>query len=1190
VVDTSLTAGEAINVTQTATASETVKAAAAMATAEVEWYRKGVIYQMHVKSFCDSNGDGIGDFAGALTKLDYLEELGVTAVWLLPFYPSPLKDDGYDIADYVSVNPSYGTMDDAKAFIAEAHRRGIRVITELVINHTSDQHPWFQRARRSPKGSPERDFYVWNDTPDKYPGVRVIFKDFEPSNWTFDNVAQQYYWHRFFHHQPDLNFDSPSVIQAVFDVCDFWMALGVDGVRLDAIPYLFERDGTSCENLPETHAFLKRFRKHVDTHWPGRMLLAEANQWPEDAIKYFGDGDECQMNFHFPLMPRLFMSLRMEDRNPIIDILEQTPPLPPGAQWAMFLRNHDELTLEMVTDEERDYMWRVYASDPVARINMGIRRRLAPLLNGSRRKIELMNALLFSMPGTPVVYYGDEIGMGDNIFQGDRNGVRTPMQWSGDRNAGFSRANPQRLFLPVIIDPEYHYETVNVEAQQSNTSSLLWWMRRLIALRSHHAVFGVGDITFLAPANPKVLAFVRQGAGEAVLVVANLSRFSQPVELDLSAHVGGTPVEMFGNVRFPTVGEDGRFTLAVGPHGFYWFLIDPAEPAAAAELAVPEVRVASITSAPLADPGFAREMERRLPRLLPTLRWFTAKARHIRNVRVVARVPVPADPGVAGNARAATDTATARAVFLVEVEYDDGEPDVYAMPLSAAPAEQPPTDPAARGFLHVTDGQQSGWWVIADGTTDPTFARLLLRTAALGGTIGSEAVRLIGRTIGKPITASELVNLPVKLPKAEQSNSNVLIDERFILKLYRRLGDGVNPELEIGEHLTRVGFTNTAALAGAIEVVTRGGGPSTTPRTLAVLLTFIPNQGDAWEAFLDYAQRFFEVWRAVEPERAPGLCLPGDGGCDTDADSPPADIAELIGEPLELARLLGRRTAEMHAALANSLDGNPDFAPEPYSPTYQRALLQSMRNTTKAAFAVLSARAGTLAGDAAAMAQDLLGREADVLRSFRELTQHPVNAPRIRCHGDYHLGQVLWTGKDFVIIDFEGEPLRSIGERRLKRSGFKDVAGMVRSFDYAAWSGLRRHWDLLPPDNRPAIEDRDRRGAELWGSWLGREFVRAYTLQLGEVAPALLPAERHDTELLLRSWVLEKALYEVRYELNSRPDWAEIPLRAILAILGPHAAAATASGTTGVVAAFEGHATNQGSELPDETGTERGQA
>jgi maltose alpha-D-glucosyltransferase/alpha-amylase len=1168
--------------------------ASAPAAAEVEWYRKAVIYQMHVKSFADSNGDGIGDFAGALSKLDYLEELGVTAVWLLPFYPSPLRDDGYDIADYTSVNASYGTMEDAKAFIAEAHRRGIKVITELVINHTSDQHAWFQKARRSPKGSPARDFYVWSDTPDKYDGVRIIFKDFEPSNWTYDNVAQQYYWHRFFSHQPDLNFDNPAVLKAVFEVCDFWMALGVDGVRLDAIPYLYEREGTSCENLPETHQFLRDFRKHVDTKWPGRMLLAEANQWPEDAIKYFGDGDECHMNFHFPLMPRLFMSLRMEDRNPIIDILEQTPPLPKGAQWAMFLRNHDELTLEMVTDEERDYMWRVYASDPVARINMGIRRRLAPLLNNSRRKIELMNALLFSMPGTPVMYYGDEIGMGDNIFLGDRNGVRTPMQWSGDRNAGFSRANPQRLFLPLITDPEYHYETVNVETELSNPSSLLWWMRRLVALRSHHAVFGVGEIVFLSPVNPKVLAFLRQGAGETILVVANLSRFSQPVELDLSALVGGTPVEMFGNVRFPTVEQGGRYPLAVGPHGFFWFLIEPAEPVAEAAATVPEIRVASVTVAPLADPGFAREMERRLPRLLPQMRWFTSKARHIRSVRVLARIPIPIDPGVVGDARPVGDgappPATARAVFLIEVEYTDGEPDVYAMPLSARPAEAAPTDPAARGFLHVTDGTRAGWWVVTDGTTDPAFARLMLRTAAVGGSIGVDGTRLVGRPIGTPIPSAELATLPVKLPKAEQSNSNVLIDERFILKLYRRLGDGVNPELEIGEHLTRVGFTNTAPLAGAIEVVRRDGAMATPPQTIAVLLTFVPNQGDAWEAFLDYAQRFFEAWEAITPDRAQTLCLPGDRGCG-ETDMPPADVAEMIGEPLELARLLGRRTAEMHAALANADDGNPSFAPEPYSQTYQRALLQSMRNTTRGAFHVLQARIGTLTGDAADMGRDLLGREADVLRSFRELTGHPVRAPRIRCHGDYHLGQVLWTGKDFVIIDFEGEPLRSIGERRLKRSPYKDVAGMVRSFDYAAWSGLRRHWDVMPPDHRAATADRDKRGAELWGSWLGREFVRAYTLRLGEVAPHLLPANPRDTELLLRSWVLEKALYEVRYELNSRPDWAEIPLRAILSILGPSASAATTAGTTGVTAAAGGGTTNQGSEIPTdvEGRKERGQ-
>ena len=1114
------------------------------------WYRNAVIYQMHVRSFSDSNDDGNGDFVGALSKLDYLEELGVTAVWLLPFYPSPSRDDGYDIADYVSVNPRYGTIEDFKRFIDEAHRRQIRVITELVINHTSDQHEWFQRARKAPKGSPERDFYVWSDTPEKYEGVRVIFNDSEPSNWTYDREAGQYFWHRFYHHQPDLNFDNPAVHAAVLEVCDFWMTLGVDGVRLDAIPYLFEREGTSCENLPETHEYLKSLRRHVDENWPGRMLLAEANQWPEDAIAYFGDdgkggGDECHMNFHFPLMPRLFMSLRMEDRNPIIDILEQTPALPKNAQWAMFLRNHDELTLEMVTDEERDYMWRVYASDPVARINMGIRRRLAPLLDNNRRKIELMNALLFSMPGTPVMYYGDEIGMGDNIFLGDRNGVRTPMQWSGDRNAGFSRAKPHQLFQPVIIDPEYNAEALNVENQQANPSSLLVWMRRLIALRKSHPVLGVGEIHFLAPANPKVLAFLRSDETQTILVVANLSRFAQPVELDLTQFAGFTPVEMFGNVKFPTIGANGDYMLSVGAHSFYWFVLQPA--AATAETALPpEVKVTLQGDALLNDPAFSRGLMARLPRLLPTRRWFVSKAKAIGQTTVVAKLPM-----------ASTDDSE-RVLFLVNVEFNEGEPETYAMPLIATPqAEDAMPEP---GVMRVTDAR-GRHWLVRDGMTDAEFARDLLHLAMDGTEVAGKALRLVGRRIDGPAAeaSSDLDALAPKLPDREQSNTNVVFGDQLIFKLYRRLGEGVNPELEIGEHLTHVGFGNTAALAGTIELVGRGQ-----PQTLGVVLGFVPNQGDAWGLFLDYGQRFFEAMGAVSADQAKHLCLPGDPGCSGAEIDPPADVASLIAEPLELARLLGRRTAEMHAAMADA-DGDAAFTPEPYSAVYQRGLMQSMRNTTRAAMATVRKRVGTLTGEARELAEQLIAREDDVLNLFRELTSRPVKAPRIRVHGDYHLGQVLWTGKDFVIIDFEGEPLRSVGERRLKRSTFRDVAGIVRSFDYAGWTALRKHWDLLPPDHIAGGRERDTRGARLWGSWLGHEFVRAYTAHLRTIKADLLPPDLADSELVLRSWVLEKALYEVGYELNSRPDWVDIPLRAVMTILGSPLGASTAA--SGLVAA-----------------------
>src|SRR5256886_10991547 len=543
------------------------------------WYKDAVIYELRVRSYMDSNGDGVGDFRGLTEKLDYLQDLGVSALWLLPICPSPGRDDGYDISDYTDVHPDVGTIDDFKMFLDEAHRRGLRVITELVLNHTSDQHPWFQRARRAPVGSPERNFYVWSDTPERYKDARIIFKDFEPSNWSWDPLAKQYFWHSFFAHQPDLNFDSIAVHDAMLGVVDFWFGLGVDGLRLDAVPYLYERDDTNCENLTETHAFLKKLRAHVDQRFQDRMLLAEANQWPEDAAQYFGSGDECQMNFHFPIMPRIFMSIHMEDRLPIADILAQTPQIPANCQWALFLRNHDELTLEMVTDEERDYMYRAFAHEPSMRINLGIRRRLAPLVGNDRRQVELMNALLMSLPGTPVLYYGDEIGMGDNIFLGDRNGVRTPMQWAPDRNAGYSRANPQRLILPVIIDPEYHYESLNVESQQANPNSLLWWMKRLIALRKRFQAFGRGTIEFLQPENPKVLAFIRQFEDETVLVVANLSRFTQFVELDLRSFKGRVPIELIGRTRFPPIGEL-PYLMTPGEHAFSWFSLDEPRTAA----------------------------------------------------------------------------------------------------------------------------------------------------------------------------------------------------------------------------------------------------------------------------------------------------------------------------------------------------------------------------------------------------------------------------------------------------------------------------------------------------------------------------------------------------------------------------------------------------------------------------------
>ncbi|HWO72082.1 MAG TPA: maltose alpha-D-glucosyltransferase, partial [Dehalococcoidia bacterium] len=805
------------------------------------WYKDAIIYEVHVRAFFDSDGDGVGDFAGLTQKLDYLKDLGVTAIWLLPFYPSPLLDDGYDIADYTDVHPSYGTLREVRTFIREAHRRGLRVITELVCNHTSDQHAWFQRARRAPRSSPQRDFYVWSDSPDRYKGARIIFKDFESSNWTWDPVAGAYYWHRFYRHQPDLNFDNPRVREAIMRVMDFWLEMGVDGLRLDAIPYLYEREGTSCENLPETFEFLRELRAHIDANFQDRMLLAEANQWPEDAVNYFGRGDLCHMAFHFPLMPRLFMSIHMEDRFPIVDIVRQTPPIPETCQWAVFLRNHDELTLEMVTDEERDYMYRVYAVDQSMRINLGIRRRLAPLLGNHRRRIELMNGLLFSLPGTPVIYYGDEIGMGDNVYLGDRNGVRMPMQWSADRNAGFSKANPQRLYLPVIIDPEYHYETVNVEAQTENPHSLLWWTRRLIALRKRYKAFGRGTMEFLNPENRKVLAFIRRYEDERILVVVNLSRFVQGVTLDLSEFKGMGMVEMFGRVEMPGVIE-GPYFLTLGPHSFYWFSIEPVRvptprPAWLSEAGEPPVRALATNWRNLMRPDGSDLLNQDLAGFLATRRWFAGKGRTVRSAVIEEVVPVR------------YETRTFYLCF-VAVEYAEGAGETYVLPLGfesgeAAFHRQQNTPEAV--FLRLKSAENGEDGILFDASYSEAFGQALLRFVERGIRQRTANGELVGsrtpafRRIGRP---SEV---RVSVLKADQSNTSINFSDRFLLKLFRKVESGTNPDYEIGRYLTERGFAHAPRVAGAIEYVRA----RREPITLAVLHEFIAKESDAWQLTMD---------------------------------------------------------------------------------------------------------------------------------------------------------------------------------------------------------------------------------------------------------------------------------------------------------------------------------------------------
>jgi maltose alpha-D-glucosyltransferase/alpha-amylase len=1085
------------------------------------WYKDAIIYELHVRAFQDSNADGMGDFKGLTSRLDYLEDLGVTTIWLLPFYPSPWRDDGYDIADYTSVHPAYGHTRDFREFLHEAHRRGLRVLTELVINHTSDQHPWFQRARKAPPDSSLRDFYVWHDTADKYRDARIIFKDFESSNWSWDPVARQYYWHRFFSHQPDLNFDNPAVHKAIFRVMDFWMKMGVDGMRLDAIPYLYEREGTSCENLEETHRFLKKLRRHVDSKFEARMLLAEANQWPEETVPYFGNGDENHMAFHFPVMPRLFMAIRMEDRFPIIDIMKQTPPIPDNCQWAIFLRNHDELTLEMVTDEERDYMYRSYASDLRARINLGIRRRLAPLLGNDRRTIELMNCLLFSLPGTPVIYYGDEIGMGDNIYLGDRNGVRTPMQWSGDRNAGFSDANPQRLYLPAIIDPEYHFGTVNVEAQQSNPNSLLWWMKRIIALRKRYKAFGRGTLEFLYPDNRKVLVFLREYEDETILVVVNLSRLVQYVDIDLARFHGHIPTELFGRIEFPAINDRPLF-LTLGPHAFYWFELHPAERRQRLVVSPgePHPAVRARTLRDLSGGAARNSFEQLLPGYIKAQRWFRSKARAIRDIDLFDIVEL--------------NVADRDAVLcIVRVEYAEGEPENYILPLIRTTAERAAKLRVAPIF-ELRGAREDP--VVIDAAFDPAFGDFLLNAIA-------DRQRLRGhegevRTTPLPLLReADRSQLQARVLAAEQSNTSIAFGDSFVLKLYRKLEEGTGLDLEMGRYLTQHGFPHAPSVAGAIEFSVDGQ-----TATVGVLHTYARNEGDAWEYTIDSLGPFYER-AAAQPDGPPLVDTSTRGLLQLSHAEAPSLARDLIGAFLEDARLLGQRTAELHNILAHANE-NRDFAPEDFTIFYQRSLYQSMRNLTGRVFQSLNAQRERLPDHLQADADRVLALSEKVLGRFRRLIDQRIHAVRIRCHGDYHLGQVLFTGKDFCITDFEGEPLHPLSERRLKRNPLRDVAGMIRSFHYAAFSPLTKG------ESGVVVRSADRevlaRWATAWYGWVSGRFLSGYF----ETAHTdIVPATMEEIEILFDAYLLEKAIYELGYELNNRPDWLVIPVKGILDLL-----------------------------------------
>jgi len=1081
------------------------------------WYKDGIIYQTHVRAFFDSNNDGIGDFQGLTRKLDYLQDLGVNILWLLPFYPSPLRDDGYDIANYTAVNPSYGTLADFKAFLREAHRRGLKVITELVINHTSDQHEWFQKSRRAKPGTAWRDYYVWSDTPSKYKDARIIFKDYETSNWTWDPVAKAYYWHRFFSHQPDLNFDNPAVHAALLKALDFWMDMGVDAFRLDAIPYLFEREGTTCENLPETHEYLKSLRAHVDAKYPGRMLLAEANQWPEDSLPYFGDGDECHMAFNFPVMPRMYMALAQEDRFPIIDIMAQTPAIPENCQWAMFLRNHDELTLEMVTDEDRDYMWRTYASDRQARINLGIRRRLAPLMQNHRGRIHLMNGLLFSFPGTPIIYYGDEIGMGDNIYLGDRNGVRTPMQWSPDRNAGFSKANPQQLYMPVIIDPQYHYEQVNVEQQQTSPYSLLWWMKRLIAQRNRYQAFGRGTMEFLHPENRKVLAFIRRYQDETILVVANLSRLVQCFELDLSSFRGMTPVELSGGTRFPEI-TDCPYFLNLGPFAFFWFSLEPQSAEATVTEEVPLLRAANFEEV-FSDRN-RDALGRALENYMRSRRWFSGKARTVTSLQVTESVALPG--------------STDRLIF-VAVDYADGEPETYLLPLAITQARRAEESSKIQTLIaRLRDG-----YLLYEPVTDAKFAAALLDAIARRRSVRGEHGAIAGTSSRSLRDSRNLSGLSPQILKGEQSNTAILYGDRYFMKLFRRIEPSINTDLEVTRFLNEeTSFTNTPRLAGALQYEI---GPGSEPSTLAVLQNYVENSGDAWTYTIDAIGRFFDnVLSDSEAAARLARATPAESLLAIADKETPDVVQQTIGLYLADAEILGTRTAQLHLALA-SRDDIAAFAPEPITPHYQRSMYQHIRSQAVRTFQLLRRR-----GKGNADAEELLSREEEIQQRIRHILSGRITGLRIRTHGDYHLGQVLHTGNDFIIIDFEGEPSRPLSERRIKRSALRDVAGMLRSFHYAPYAvlfGQSQH-TVIRTEDAAAVES----GANFWYRWVSGAFLRAYLAESGNAEH--LPQSREELQVLLDAHLLEKALYEIAYEMNNRPDWVRIPIRGVLELLG----------------------------------------
>jgi maltose alpha-D-glucosyltransferase/alpha-amylase len=1090
------------------------------------WYKDAVIYELHIKAFRDQNGDGIGDFKGLFEKLDYIENLGVTAIWLLPFFPSPLRDDGYDIADYMQIHDAYGDLSDFKLFLKEAHKRNLKVIIELVMNHTSDQHSWFQRARRAPKGSPERAYYIWSDTPDKFKDARIIFTDYESSNWTWDPIARQYFWHRFFNHQPDLNYDNPRVQREIFKIIDHWLKMGVDGFRLDAIPYLFERDDTNCENLPETHVFLKKLRKYIDDRYEHVLLLAEANMWPEDSASYFGDGDECHMNYHFPLMPRMFMAVNMENRYPIMDIIDQTPEIPETCQWATFLRNHDELTLEMVTEEERDYMYKVFTKDPLARINLGIRKRLAPLLDNDRRKIELMNVLLFSLPGTPVIYYGDEIGMGDNYYLGDRNGVRTPMQWDPGRNAGFSEANPQKLYLPLIIDPEYTFETVNVENQLKNSNSLLWWTRRLVKMWRRFKAFGRGTITFLESENPKTLLFTRHFGDEQILVAINLSRYAQSTMVEMQQYKGLTPVEVFSQNHFPKVGDEASvFTFA--PYGYYWFLLVKEEEETA-EYPIPMLRddkgVINIAQwSGLWDLHNLEILEQQvLFNYMHTLPWFNPFNRKVESIKLFDLLPIRS-----------RKYQFQGATLIIQVDFFEGIYEKYRLVVSFMPGvgEKNKGKNLTSGIISnmVMNGKDGYMY---DALHHPMFLKTLVHllknnkgTEARDGNIHFDLTPEL-----EQLFEEHAFDENFKLLESKAPHVTVQYAKKLIIKQYRKIDRGTDRDVEIIQYLSREkGFAHVPKYLGAIQYSRAGD----ITRTLGLILENIPKYGTAWNYMSDALNRFYERVsvqdHAFNYRALHGSVTDPMGFLELDQQT-----QELLGGAyIEHIELLAQRTAEMHLALGTD-NNHPDFIGEDLSLHYQRSLFSALKSLERSALEILGNRAETFPKNHRREIQILLKNRNLLLKTLKRIFDHKIDADKIRPHGNYNLHAILFCDGDFIISHFEGDFSFSLTERRLRKSPIVDVATLLASFHDVAYSALFQ--------NEPSGDL-----AEFWFHYVAQVFVSRY-YELVKASP-FIPA-KSDFNILLVTFLLEKYLSQIEI-LGKDKDASRmiIPVRGISKLL-----------------------------------------